>query len=89
MQNNNKDGISHLIEKEIHSNNKILKPDYRYVDTQNPNERIHKFNLRKRTIHQKYNLPMSMRESEMVKKIGYSKIWDCGLYRYIWKNETV
>jgi disulfide oxidoreductase YuzD len=68
---------------------KILKPDYRYVDTQNPNERIHKFNLRKRTIHQKYNLPMSMRESEMVKKIGYSKIWDCGLYRYIWKNETV
>lgn len=28
MQNNNKDGISHLIEKEIHSNNKILKPDF-------------------------------------------------------------
>jgi hypothetical protein len=28
---------------------------------------------------------MSMTEKEMTKEIGLSKIWDCGLYRYIWK----
>ena len=67
---------------------KILKPDYHYIDSTKPTERIHKFNLRKRTLHKKYGLPFNMKESEMVKKIGYVKIWDCGLYRYIWKNEA-
>lgn len=67
---------------------KILKPDYHYIDSAKPIERIHKFNLRKRTLHKKYGLPFNMKESEMVKKIGYVKIWDCGLYRYIWKNEA-
>jgi hypothetical protein len=27
-----------------------------------------------------------MTESEMVKEIGYYKIWDCGLYKYIYYN---
>jgi hypothetical protein len=67
---------------------KILKPDYHYIDSAKPTERIHKFNLRKRTLHKKYGLPFNMKESEMVKNIGYIKIWDCGLYRYIWKNEA-
>ena len=64
----------------------ILKPDYRYVYTQNPIERIHKFNFRKNTLHKKYGLSLDMTESKMAKEIGYSKIWDCGLYRYVWKK---
>ena len=68
--------------------NGIVKPDYRYVNIKSPNERIHKANFRKRSIHKKYGLPMNMKEREMTKIIGYEKIWDCGLYRYIWKNET-
>lgn len=64
---------------------KVLKPDYKYISTQNPNNRIHKFNMRKNTLHKKYGVPLTMTESEMTKQLGYAKIWDCGLYRYVWK----
>ena len=63
-----------------------LKPDYRYVNLKMPNERIHKFNFRKNTVNLKYGLPLTMTETEMTQKLGYSKIWDCGLYRYVWEK---
>lgn len=66
----------------------VLKPDYKYISKVNPQRRIHKFNLRKKEIYRKYNLPMSMTESQMVEILGLSKIWDCGLYKYEWKKET-
>lgn len=62
-----------------------LKPDYRY--TNGHGERIHKFNFRKRVLHRKYGLPLTMTESEMAKELGCYKIWDCGLIRYVWKKE--
>lgn len=65
----------------------ILTPDYRYVYSKNPKERIHKFNFRKQTLHRKYGLPLTMTESKMAKELGYSKVWDCGLYRYVWKSK--
>ena len=61
-----------------------LAPDYRYVVR---NQRVHKFSFRKQNIAKKYNLPLTMTEKEMVEQLGYYKIWDCGLYKYIWKNE--
>ena len=67
---------------------KVLKPDYRYVNPDHPTERIHKFNFRKRSVHRKYRLPMSMSETQMAKEIGLYKIWDCGLLRYIWTKEN-
>ena len=67
--------------------NKTLKPDYRYINLSNPINRIHKFNFRKTILNRKHNLPLQLTESEMVKKIGYSKIWDCGLYRYVWTKK--
>ena len=60
----------------------ILKPDYRYCKY-DMKERIHKFNFRKERLHKKYGFPLSMTESEMAKKLGYHKIWDCGLIKYI------
>ena len=66
----------------------ILKPDYRYVNLQYSKERIHKFNFRKNTLNLKYNLPLTMTESEMTKELGYSKIWDCGLCRYVWEKKN-
>lgn len=66
---------------------KILKPDYHYIYTTNPKERIHKFNLRKKTLHNKYNLPIEFTEKQMVEELGYVKIWDCGLYRYEWNRK--
>lgn len=65
---------------------KILKPDYRYVCSSKPIERFHKFNFRKQILNKKYGLSLDMTENEMVKELGYVKVWDCGLYRYIWKN---
>ena len=63
----------------------ILDPDYRYVLKSNP-ERIHKFNFRKKLLNKKYGLPLTMTESEMAKEIGAFKIWDCGLFRYVWNK---
>lgn len=65
-----------------------LAPDYRYVDRDNPKERIHKFNLRKKELHRRYGMDMDMTESQMVKKLGYVKIWDCGLYKYVWTKNS-
>ena len=64
----------------------ITKPDYRYILISNPKQRLHKFNFRKKILSKKYNLPLSMSESEMTKYLGYSKIWDCGLIKYEYIN---
>lgn len=64
-----------------------LNPDYEYVLDSNPTKRVHKFNFRKQILHKKYGLPLEMTESEMVKELGYSKIWNCGLFKYTWKKQ--
>lgn len=63
---------------------KTLKPDYRYVVGLN---RIHKFNFRKQILHKKYGLPLTMTEHEMTKKLGFYRIWDCGLFKYELKKK--
>jgi hypothetical protein len=30
-----------------------------------------------------------MTETEMVKELGYDRIWDCGLIKYVWYNHNV
>ena len=65
---------------------RIIKPDYKYV-VENINKRYHKFNFRKQILHKKYNLPLTMTENEMCNQIKAHKIWDCGLFKYIWKKE--
>lgn len=62
----------------------ILEPEYRY--TNGHGKRIHKFNFRKQILHKKYGFPLTMTEREMTEKLGYYKIWDCGLIKYIYKN---
>lgn len=67
---------------------KINGPDYRYYNASiSKFERIHKFLFNKRRLSKKYGLPLSMTEKEMSKKLGYDRIWDCGLVRYAWINE--
>ena len=61
----------------------VQKPDYSYVKG---HSRYHKFNFRKKTLSKKYNLPLSMTEKEMCDKLGYFRIWNCGLYKYVWRN---
>lgn len=67
--------------------NSVLKPDYRY--TNGHGERKHKFGFRKQILHQKYGFPLTMTESEMTKELGYYKIWDCGLLKYVWDEQQL
>lgn len=64
---------------------KYTLPDYRYIKPKFV-KRYHKFGFRKKTLYNKYGLPLSMTESEMVKELGYDRIWDCGLIKYVWYN---
>lgn len=32
------------------------------------------------------HLNPTMTEHEMAKELGYDRIWDCGLLKYVWKN---
>ena len=61
-------------------------PDYKYTKGF---KRFHKFNFRKQILHKKYGFPLTMTESEMTEKLGYYKIWDCGLFKYVWKNPNI
>ena len=65
---------------------KVLSPEYRYVFGSD-GKRHHKFNFRKKHLSKKFNLPMTMTESEMAQEIGAYKIWDCGLFRFKWLKE--
>lgn len=61
-------------------------PDYKYFNPSDGIRRQHKFGFRKQKLSRKYNLPLSMTENEMTEKLGYKKIYDCGLIRYVWKK---
>lgn len=66
----------------------ITQPDYRYYNCKiDKYKRFHKMNFRKQKLNKKYGLPLSLTESEMVKKLGYDRIWDCGLFKYVWEKE--
>jgi hypothetical protein len=68
---------------------KYLAPEYRYYNPKvDKYKRFHKFAFRKQILHKRFNLPLSMSETEMTKTLGYDRIWDCGLIKYIWKKET-
>ena len=49
-------------------------------------KRLHKFNFRKQILHKKYGFPLTMTETEMTNELGYDRVWDCGLIKYVWKK---
>ena len=62
-------------------------PDYKYYNTNvDRYKRWHKFGFRKQILLKKYpdKLDENMTEREMVKALGYDRIWDCGLIKYVW-----
>lgn len=63
----------------------ILRPNYRYYHKNNhEEEREHKFGFRKKILVKKYPnmVDLTMTETEMIKELGYDRIWDCGLFKY-------
>ena len=65
---------------------RYTEPDYRYYIGTNA-VRYHKFGFRKERLHARYGLPLSMTEKEMTESLGYSRIWDCGLIKYVWRKK--
>ena len=47
--------------------------------------RHHKFGFRKQILHKRYGLPLEMTEREMTTTLGYTRIWDCGLIKYVYR----
>ena len=41
----------------------------------------------KQKLIKKYGLSEKMTEREMAIKLGYDRIWDCGLFKYVWYSQ--
>ena len=66
----------------------ITKPDYRYYNNKiDKFKRFHKFSLNKNKLSKLYGFPLTMTEKEMAIEAGFDRIWDCGLFKYVWKND--
>jgi hypothetical protein len=63
---------------------KILPPEYYYYSSKfNRYKRFHKFVFGKNNLKKKYpHLDFNKSENELTKELGFSKIWNCGLYKY-------
>ena len=62
-----------------------VPPTYWYYNPKiNPYIRFHKFGFRKQHLHKQYDLPLTMTEREMTTALGYTRIWDCGLIKYVY-----
>ena len=67
----------------------FTKPDYCYYNPKiGKYDRIHKFNFRKKTLHKKYGLDITKTETTMADELGYVKVWNCGLIKYVWKKNN-
>ena len=64
----------------------FVPPTYWYHNPKiNPFIRFHKFGFRKQHLHKQYGLPLTMTEREMTTTLGYTRIWDCGLIKYVYR----
>lgn len=64
---------------------KTLRPNYAYFNSKyHRTKRFHKFNFRKHLLLKRYpdQVTSDMTETEMIKKLGFDRIWDCGLFKY-------
>ena len=78
-------------------NNVYTKLGFRFEYTTSPGyhyaiddgcERIRREQFKKDNLSKKYNLSKELSEMEMAKQIGYGRIWDCGLFKYMWKRNA-
>lgn len=62
----------------------ISEPNYWY--TLNYQERKHRFNFTKNRLVEEYDANPEKTEREIMKEMGYDRIWDCGHLKYMWKR---
>lgn len=44
--------------------------------------------MNKKMLSKKYGFPLTMTETEMARELGYDRIWDCGLIKYVWEAKN-
>ena len=66
----------------------FTRPNYTYFNSNIDRfKRFHKFNFRKAKLLKKFPfLNPNLTETEMAKELGYDRIWDCGLIKYVYTN---
>lgn len=65
-----------------------LPPDYQYI-IGSYTKRYHKFNFSKTKISLKFGINSSdTTEKEIMKLLGYDRIWDCGKTKWMWQKES-
>lgn len=69
-----------MYEKLGFSKIKHTKPNYWY--TKDYAQKYHRYNFTKSAIVKKYGLDPKKTEFDLMKELGYDKIWDCGNIRY-------
>lgn len=62
-------------------------PNYSYYNHNCGVRRFHKFGFRKRILKKKYGLDGSLTEREMTEELGFDRVYDCGLYKFVWKRK--
>jgi hypothetical protein len=62
----------------------VVKPSYTYYSSKvNKHKRFHKYGFGKKNLAILHPyLDMNKSETELMTELGYSKIWDCGLFKY-------
>lgn len=66
---------------------KISSPDYYYYNEKiDRYKRVHKLLMSKKIMIKKYGFNENMTEIEMAKALGYDRIWNCGLLKYVYTN---
>lgn len=66
---------------------KATRPDFKYYNSKLGNKRFHRMIFKRSLILERHAFPEDMPLSAMMEGLGYTKIWDCGLFKYIWKNQ--
>ena len=81
----NFDKINNVYNKNGFIISKILKPDYTYYNNKiSRYKRFHKFNFGKLQLLKKYPEVFNKNKTEwdIMKELGYDRIWDCGKIKY-------
>ena len=66
----------------------INRPDFMYVNANAVIPRVyHKMLLNRKKMIKKCGFSEKMTETEMVKELGYDRIWNCGLIKYVWESQ--
>lgn len=82
------DGTDNLYTKLNFKLQECTRPNYTYYNSKiDRYKRYHKFGFKKKKLMSKYGFDQGMSELEMARKLGYDRIWDCGLFKYVWRSE--